>query len=471
MPRAGGVRGHYVQPERQKSIAIRAFCLLIIAVGCFGWIVPSASAQRLSFIRDAEIEDLLNEYSVPIFRAAGLGSARVKIRIVRAQSFNAFVLDGRNVFMNTGTLMQAETPNQVIGVIAHETGHIAGGHIAGLRAKIKRDQTRLLLMKILGIGAIAAGAASGSDEGQNIGGGIGKSILTGSDSATMRSILSYRRVQESSADQAAVSYLNTTRQSSKGMLETFERLSQQELFSTRHQDQYVRSHPMAQQRVAHLRNLASRSTYFNKRDPARLQLRHDLMRAKLSGYLDRPQTVFNRYPSSDGSLPAQYARAIGSYFSGGLRKALPRVDKLIAAKPNYAYFWELKGDFLMRSGKPVQAVKPLRRALKLARGNSLIQTRLAQALLGTKSKKHLGEVITLLRKSLVDEKSSFGYRQLASAYWANGRQGSAYLASAQAYFQEGRLKEAKRFARRAQQKFPRGSAAWIQADDIIKYGQ
>lgn len=450
---------------------LAALGLVLMTMGLWGAFAPNALAQRLSFIRDAEVEDLLNIYSLPIFRAAGLGSGRVKIRIVRSPAFNAFVLDGRNVFMNTGTLMQAETPGQVIGVIAHEAGHIAGGHIAGLRAKIKRDQTRLLLMKILGIGALAAGAASGSEQASDISGGIGKSILTGSDGVAMRSILSYRRVQESAADQAAVSYLNATRQSSRGMLETFERLAQQELFSTRYQDQYVRSHPMARQRVVQLRTLASRSPHFEKKDSANLQLRHDLMRAKLSGYLDRPQTVFNRYPNSDRSLPALYARAIGSYFAGGLSAALPKVDALIRKKTDYAYFWELKGELLVRSGRPGEAVIPLKKALQLSNGNSLIRVRLAQAMLGTKNKKYLSEAIKVLRKSLVEEKSAFGYRQLATAYWEQGHQGQAYLSTALAYFHEGKLKDAKRFAMRAQKQFSRGSSAWIKADDIVKYGE
>ena len=428
----------------------------------------SAEAQRLNFIRDTEIEKLLSDYSKPIFRAAGLGGGRIRMRVVRDDGFNAFVLDGRNVFINTGTLMIANTPNEVIGVIAHETGHIAGGHMAGLRAKIKRDTTRLLLMKILGIGALAAGAATGGTN-SDVAGGIGKTLLGASDPMVMRSILSYRRVQESAADQAAVRYLNRTKQSSQGMLTTFERFAQQDLFSSQLQDPYVRSHPMAQQRISQLRTLATGSAYYGSTDAPELQLRHDLMRAKLSGYLEKPGTVLNRYPPNDGSLPALYARAIAAFFSGGLNKALPKIEQLIAQRSNYPYFHELKGDLLVRGGRPAQAVEPLRRALKLGGGSDLIRIRLAQALLATKSKRHTGEAVKLLRKALVNERSASGYRQLASAYWQQGREGDAFLASAQAHYFSGRIGEAKRFAKRAQLKFKKGSPSWVKADDILKF--
>ncbi|MEL6623502.1 MAG: M48 family metalloprotease, partial [Pseudomonadota bacterium] len=221
---------------------------------------------------------------------AGLGDGRVSIRIVRSSSFNAFVLDGRNVFMHTGALQQADTPNQVIGVIAHEAGHITGGHMAALRNRIRRDQTRILLMRILGIGAaIATGNAAASVAG---------------DQLILRSLLAERRSQESAADQAALDFLRRTRQSGRGMLETFERFARQE-FDT-NQDPFVRSHPIAARRIATLRRTVVSSPHFKRRDPPQLQLRHDLMRAKLTGYLESPAVTFNRYPRRDNSLPGTH---------------------------------------------------------------------------------------------------------------------------------------------------------------------
>jgi len=295
------------------------FAVIVISIAFMsGAGSRNAHAQGLPLVRDTEIERLLNDYAQPIFRTAGLGSGRVAIKIVNSRIFNAFVVDGRNVFIHTGALMQSETPNQIIGVIAHEAGHIAGGDLAALRARIKRDQTKLILLRILGIGAAIAS-------------GDGRAVTAGDD-LVMRSMLAERRAQEASADQRGLLFLEQTGQSGRGMLETFERFQRQEYISDQQKDPFVRSHPVATERLALLRNRVRQSPHFGKRDSAKLQLRHDLMRAKLSGYLEPPATVFNRYPNRDKSLPAKYARAIATFFRGGQRgldAALRAVDELI----------------------------------------------------------------------------------------------------------------------------------------------
>ena len=427
----------------------------------------AARAQALHFIRDAEIEDLLNDYSRPIFKAAGLGNQKVKVRIIEDRAFNAFVLDGRNVFINSGALMDADTPNQIIGVLAHETGHIAGGHMAALRAKIQKDSSLALLMQILGIGAMIAGAAS-SGQGKDVGIGAGNSILSATPDLATRSILSYRRVQESSADQAGVSFLNATHQSAKGMLVTFQKFAEDELFAGAQSSSYVTSHPMARDRIAQLKELAERSPYYDTVDPPELQQRHDLMRAKLVGYMESPQSVFNRYPASDDSLAARYARAIATFNASGLEAGVTQVNQLIAEHPENGYFWELKADFLSRNGKNADAAAALRKSLQLLPDQSLVRAELAQALLGTQDKRYLGEIVKLLRKSLVEDETSTAYRQLATAYYGLGDEGQADLASAQASLLEGRGKDAKAFAKRAQALLPTGSQGWLKADDILK---
>ncbi len=442
---------------------------IVVVVTLLASALPADAQRRLPYIRDTEIERLLEDYSGPIFEAAGLGADRVRMRIIRASSFNAFVLDGRNVFMNTGTLTQAETPGEVIGVIAHEAGHIAGGHLAGLRAKIKQDQTRLLLMKILGLGALVAGAASNDESTQNVVGGIGRAITTGSDPLVLRSILSYRRVQESAADQAGISYLNATRQSARGMILTFERLADQELFLTQGGNEYTRSHPLPRRRIAQLRQLAAQSPYYGRSDPPKLQERHDLMRAKIAGYLDPPSVVFNQYQRNDRSLPARYAQAIATFRSAGIDAALPRVDALIAARPRYPYFHELKADFLIKGGRARDATGPLETAIKLSGGSSLMEVRYAQALQARNRSGDADRMIRVLRKALAEERVPLGYHLLAKAYWSQGREADAYLASAQAHFGEGNLSDAKRFAKRAQAKLRKGSPKWVQADDIVKF--
>lgn len=430
----------------------------------------SACAQGLSLIRDSEIEALLTDYAQPIFRAAGLGTGRVSVRIVKNEAFNAFVLDGNNVFVHTGTLLQAQTPNEVIGVIAHETGHIAGGHMAALRTRIAKDQTRALLTQILGIGAMIAGGVAGGDGGRDVMSG-GQAVLQGGNEVIMRGLLSERRSQESAADQAGLKYLNATRQSGKGMLETFERFAQQEYVSDQFKDPFVRSHPVATDRLARLRDLAAASPYFGTTDPAALQLRHDLMRAKLSGYLERPGIVLNRYPASDTSLPARYARAVARFFQGGsgaLEAALVEVDSLIKSRPDDAYFYELKSDFLMRSGKYADAIPYLRQALKLAPDSPLMRVQLATAL-QQQSGGGLDESVALLRKSIIEDQNANAYRMLASAYYKQGKGPEADAMTAQAYFLEGNLKQSQIFAKRAQSKLRSGSPEWLKNDDIINY--
>lgn len=428
-----------------------------------------AQSRGLSLIRDSEIEALLNDYARPIFKAAGLGSGRIAMRIVRNDAFNAFVIDGRNVFVHTGMLMQSKTPNEVIGIIAHEAGHIAGGHMAALRHRIKKDQTRALLLQILAVGLMGAGAASGSRDVA----GAGTGLLYGGNEIVMRSILAERRSQESAADQAGLAYLRATKQSGRGMLETFERFAQQEYISDTYKDPFVRSHPVATDRLNQLRQKAQRSRYYNTVDSPELQLRHDLMRAKLSGYLETPGTVFNRYPRTDKSLPARYARGIARYFQGGhggLQAALSEINYLIKARPQYPYFWEVKGDLLMRSGKSKEAIPHLRKAISLTRGGaSLIRVQLATALQNSGGKGSLNESVKLLRKSLIGDKNPRAYRLLATAYYKKGDRPKADAMTAQAYFFEGNLKQAQIFAQRAHRALKAGSPEWIKNEDILKY--
>jgi predicted Zn-dependent protease len=439
----------------------------LIATATISMTVP-AVAQGLPLIRDSEIEGILSDYAKPLFKAAGLGSGRIKMRIVQNDAFNAFVLDGKNVFVHTGTLMQANTPNEVIGVIAHETGHITGGHMAALRARIAKDQTRALLAQILGIGLMVAGGVSGSDGL----GGAGQGVMFGGNEVIMRSLLAERRQQESAADQAGLTFLNATKQSGRGMLATFERFAAQEYISDAQKGAFARSHPLSLDRLARLRKLVETSPYYTVKDSPELQLRHDLMRAKLSGYLEKPAVVYNRYPETDQTLPARYARALASFFRGGpgaLETALAQTDALIASRPSYPYFWEAKGDLLMRAGRTHEAIPALRQALKLDPNSSLIQVQLAGALQEDQGDAGVTESVALLRKSLIDDENSRAYRLLANSYYKQGKRPEADAMIAQAYFIEGDVKEAQLFAKRAQVKLRSGTPEWLKNDDIINY--
>jgi predicted Zn-dependent protease len=414
----------------------------------------------LPVIRDAEIEQLLRDYTRPILRAAGLAQQNVQVVIINDRTFNAFVMDGRHIFINAGALMDAKVPNEVIGVLAHETGHMAGGHLSRLRQQMAQAQTAAVIAMILGVGgAIAAG--------RNAGGNPAAAVL-GPQETIRRTLLSYQRAQEEQADRAGVKFLAATGQSAKGMSDTFKRLSDQILFAAHGADPYLQSHPMPAERVTALETLARSSPNWDKKDPPELQLRHDMMRAKLSGFLDRADTVARRYPATDTSLPARYARAIATYRHGDLRNAINQIDGLIQAQPNNPYFHELKGQALLEGGKPNEAIPPLRHAIKLASQPALIQVLLGQALNNAHGGKSADEAISVLRTALAQEPESVdGYLQLAMAYGHKGDLAQADLASATAAFMRGDQNTARQIAARAKTRFPIGSPGWVKADDLI----
>ena len=429
-----------------------------LALGLLAAAAP-ASAQRggIPLIRDAEIEQLLRDYATPVLRAAKLAKQNVRIVIINDRSFNAFVMDGRHIFINAGTLMDAKTPNEIIGVLAHETGHLAGGHLQRLRERMAAAQTQSIIAMIAGIGAAVASR-----------GGTGMGGILAPQEMIRRSLLSYVRTQEDQADHAAVKFLNATGQSPKGMYDTFKRMSEETLFSAQHVDPYVQTHPMPADRVAALETIAKASPYWGKKDSPELQQRHDLMRAKLVGFLDRGDSVARIYPLRDQSLAARYARAISTYRRADIRKALEEIDALIQAQPNNPYFHELKGQALLESGRAAEAIAPLRRAVQLAPGPALIQIMLAQALIATGNGKYADEAVHLLRLALIKEPEAAGaYSQLAMAYGRKGDLAHADLASAEAAFYRGDYSAATMLATRAKTRLPVGSPAWVRADDIV----
>jgi predicted Zn-dependent protease len=441
---------------------------LIAAVTAGALMMPPAPLRAqergLPLIRDTEIEQLLRDYTQPILRVAGLSKQNIQVVIINDKAFNAFVADGRRIFVNTGALMESQTPNQIIGVLAHETGHLAGGHLARMREQIAAAQTGAIVAMLLGLGAVVAGARSGNASTAD----IGAAAMSAPQQAIMNSLMAYARQQEEQADRAGVKFLASTGQSPKGMYETFKRFADQGLFSSRFVNPYMQSHPMPAERVAALEALAKTSPDWDKKDPAELQQRHNMMRAKLSGFMERPETVLRRYPLNDTSLPGRYARAITAYRHSGLQVALPQIEALLQTEPNNPYFHELKGQALLEGGRPAEAIAPLHRAIALASNPTLIQVLLGQALVATNSKAYAEEAVTTLRVALAKEPDSpEGYSALAMAYGRKGDLAEADLASAQAAFTRGDVKTARELAARAKTRFAIGSPGWVQADDIV----
>jgi predicted Zn-dependent protease len=444
-----------------RTVAVLTACAFAVGGG------PARTQdlpKGLPVVRDSEIEQLLRDYTQPILRAAGLAQQNIHVVIIQDRSFNAFVVDAKRIFVNAGALMESQTPNQIIGVFAHETGHIAGGHLSKLRAELANAQTAMILALLLGVGALAAGARS-----NQVGGNPAVALLA-PQAMMMRSLLGYQRQQEEQADRAGVKFLTATGQSAKGMYETFKRFADQTLFASRYIDPYVQSHPMPTERVAALEEIARTSPYWGKVDPPELQARHDLMRAKLYGFLERPDTVMRRYPPSDTSLPARYARAIAAYRHGDPRDAVAQIDSLIQSQPNNPYFYELKGQALLESGKPNEAIPPLRHALSIAPNPALIQVLLGQALVASNQPGMADEAITNLRAAVArDPDIAEGYEYLAMAYGRKSDLAQADLASAQAAFTRGDWKTARQLATRAKTRFPVGAPGWVKADDIASF--
>jgi predicted Zn-dependent protease len=194
------------------------------------------------------------------------------------------------------------------------------------------------------------------------------------------------------------------------------------------------------------------------------------MRAKLYGFLERPDTLARRFPQSDTSLAARYARAISSYRFSDPRAAAAQIDALIHVQPQNPYFHELKGQALLEAGKPAEAIAPLRQAIQLAPNPALIQIMLGQALVATHDRAHVDEAVSILQAAVVREpEAPDAYSQLAMAYGQKNDLAHADLASAQAAFMRGDAKTAREIAARAKTRFPVGSPGWVKADDIASY--
>jgi predicted Zn-dependent protease len=456
----------------KRKLGNYAFRVVAAATACAVALAgPSAPARaqsdggKLPIIRDAEIEQLLRDYTQPILRVAGLAQQNVRVVIINDRSFNAFVMDGHRIFVNAGALLESTTPNQLIGVLAHETGHIAGGHLSKLRTELAHAQTISIIAMLIGLGASIAASRAGT----SVGGDPTAVAIAAPQTMLQRSLLAYQRQHEDQADRAGVKFLTASGQSAKGMYDTFKRMADQQIFTSRGADPYFQSHPLATERLAAL-SVIAKTQYWDKKDPPELQLRHDLMRAKLYGFLEGPGTIARRYALSDQSLPARYARAITTYRHSDLRAALSQIDALLEAQPNNPYFHELKGQALLESGRAAEAVGPLRRAAAMAPNPLLIQVMLSQALIATKDPRAADDAIAYLRQAVAsDPDIADGYAQLAMAYGRKGDFAQADLASAQAAFARGDIRTARQLAARAKDRFPVGSPGWVKADDIASF--
>jgi predicted Zn-dependent protease len=382
--------------------------------------LPSiASAGGL--IRDAEIEATLRAYTTPILNTAGIPPESVRILIVDDPSLNAFVAGGLNIFIHTGLIRTAKKPGMLIGVIAHETGHIAGAHLSQFSEKSSRSLLGAAIGAAVGVAAIVAGA-----------GQAGAGVIAGSQSMAERNFLSGIRMNEQSADQAAISYLDDLDISSSGMLEMFETLRRNEQGHNVQQDTFLRSHPLTTDRISAMRNHIQNSAIPKDQVPTRFAAMHARMIAKLVGFTEPYNRVITAYPASDTSVAARYARAIAEFKRNRLADALKGIDALIAEYPNDPYFYDTKGQILFENGKLPEAAKAYGKANGLAPRSALILTDYAKSLTAQERPDLLPRAIALLERSKeIDDSHAATWRELAIAFGRQGQLGESYLALAE----------------------------------------
>jgi predicted Zn-dependent protease len=416
----------------------------------------ASHAYAQSVLRDAEIEQWIDEHAKPLFTAAGLPADEINIFIIGDPTPNAFAA-GLNMGLHTGLLTSADTPDQIEGVIAHETGHIAGGHSVRSDEMTSAAMRPIILSLILAAAAIAAGSSQA---------GIG--ILGLGQTVGITNALHYSRGQEASADQAAITYLDKTGQSSKGLIEFFGKLRNYQIITGARVNPYLQSHPLANDRMTALAKRASASANYEKTDdPADIE-RLKLLQAKINGFLQETNVTLRQYPATDQSDPAHYARAVAYYRGSMLDKAEAEIDVLLAEHPDNPYFQELKGQMLFEFGHVEESVAPHRRSVDLAPTQPLLRINLGRALAATEDPTRLPEAVKQLKAALLLERNnSFAWFELARAYGGLGQTAMADLAMAESRFNSGAKGQAAVFAHKAKIALPKGSPEWRQAQDII----
>jgi len=418
---------------------------------------PVRAAERMSFIRDTEVENTIRAFATPLFEAAGLNPTAVELHIVNDKSLNAFVAGGMKMFLHTGLLIRAESASQVIGVIAHETGHISGGHLSRAHDALANASSQALIATVVGA---ATAIATGRPD-------AGAAVAAGGQNIAIKNLLSFSRGQESSADQAGILFLERTGQSAKGMLEFLQILSGQELMVIERQDPYVRTHPITAERVDFVRDQVSKSRYSNVTVRPELEVMHRRMRAKLFAFLEPPARTLSRYKANDTTLDARMARAIAYYRKPDMANALPLIDGLIAEFPNDPYLHELKGQFLFENGRPAESVIAYREAVRLYPEAPLLRIGLAQVELELGDDSLLPQAQANLVQALRSERENpFAWRQLAIAYGRAGNEPYTAYAMAEYAIRTGSLSEASYHVDRADKLLPKNSPAWIAVQDM-----
>lgn len=434
----------------------RFAALFLSFLALLGWSAAPASAQ--SILRDAETEALLKDMSRPLIKAAGLDPNHVDIVLINDSSVNAFVAGGQAVYVNSGLINQADTAAEVQGVIAHELGHVTGGH-AVLNQGAQPASNISILSLLLGAAAAAAGAGEAA-----------MGVIMAGQQAAMGKYLAYSRSQEASADAAGAQYLSTAGISGRGSVEFFKKLQNLEFrygYRPQSGDEFYSTHPLTGDRIQTLQDVYEKDPAWTKPDDPKIQQRFMRMKAKLFGYLGEPRDVLRVYPLTDNSVPAHYARAYAYHRESQLDRARAETDALLMVDANDPYFLELKGQILLESGQAAEALVPLRKATELTGYQPLIATLFGHALIATEDSAHFAEAQTVLKNAVArDRENPFAWYQLGTIYAANGDMPRARLASAEQQSLTGQMDAALMSAQAAEAGLPTGTPDWLRAQDI-----
>lgn len=432
---------------------MKRFATFLALFACL--IARPAAAQQI--LRDAETEALLNRMSAPLIKAAGLDPNNVQVLLINDDSINAFVAGGQIVWIHSGLFTAAANANEVQGVIAHELGHIEGGHVIRSAEGIKAATGIMLLSLLLGAAAVAAG-----------GGEAGLGVLGAGQQAAIGKFLAFSRAQESSADLAGARYLSAAGLSGKGSLAFFKRLQNLEFrLAIPQEDSYGRTHPLSGERIQILTEVYEKDPAWNAKIDPQLEAQFERVKAKLQGFVSEPTRTLQLYPEKDQSIPAHYARAYAWHKSAYPEKALAEASALLATNPHDPYFLELEGQIMLESGRPQQAIAPLREAVDRTGAQPLIAATFGHALIATEDNQYLPEAEKVLRAAVNrDRENPFAWYQLGVVYEKRGDLPRAALASAERYQMMGQDGLALTSAERAMAGLPEGSIDWLRAQDI-----
>lgn len=431
-----------------RTIAV----FFILLLGCF----VSTQAGAVSIIRDEEIESAIKDVVRPIFKAAGLNPNNIRIIIVNDPEINAFVSGGMNIFINTGLLTLSEKPEMLIGVVAHETGHIKGGHLARQGEELKKASIQTAVGYILGIATALSGAPD-----------AGQAIVLGSGHVADRRVLAYSRKQEESADQFALQVLDKLSFTPEGLLQLLEKLDTEQSLLIDNPNPYTLTHPLSRERINHIRvHMESEKIHYTPVG-AEVESRYERAITKLQAYLDPPEKTLLRFPDSDGSVVAQEARAIAYYRQLNFDKSLQLIDNLISSAPRDPFFYELKGQVLFEHGKVKEALPSYQQALDLLPSSLLLRLQLGFVQVSTEDPGLLDVAIKNLNQVAVKEPgNALAWRQLAIAYGRRGEIGMSNLALAEEALLLGKKEDALRFTDLAGKSLPKDSPSALRAKDI-----